>query len=106
MAATSKLKDSKWTLVQHSAFSGKGDYQFRYAVEEALIERDSDIAKVVRAGGLIFHSYLDASGAEYKENYPPEVQGLTPHVRGTFASLEIDGRKVYIPKREGEVEGR
>jgi hypothetical protein len=104
--AKRKTNQGKWTLVQHSGYAHAGKPEFACAVEEALVDRDSDLAKISQAGGLIFNSYLEASDREYEENYPPEVDGIIPKVKGTFGALQIDGRKIYIPLKEGESGGK
>lgn len=56
-------------------------------------------ARSVRAkGGLVFDNYAEADEAETGENYPPEVSGFYPHVRGTFVSVRGIDEAVYVPK--------
>jgi len=88
-----------FTLVRHSAWSVKQDPQFEHAVEESMIDSRL-ITSILKAGGLIFTSYAEASDRAEMENYPNNHEGhwLIPRVRGTF---KIVGRKepidVYIP---------
>jgi hypothetical protein len=89
---------TKYTLVQHSAWTVKRDPCFESAVELASLEYQRQIDAVNRAGGLLFDSYKEASDAEYRENYPDaDEQGLIPGVRGTFATYALQGRRVYVP---------
>ena len=53
---------------------------------------------VRRAGGAIYYSWGAAHDAEQAANYPPEVEGLIPRVRGAFARYALEGRRVYIPE--------
>ena len=90
----------KYTLVQHTGWSVGGNPQFQRAVEELAV--DGRQAKAVeRAGGVVFDSYGAAADAQYKENYPPEVGGLIPGVRGKFSARKIEGSRIYIPAVEG-----
>jgi hypothetical protein len=86
-----------WTLVRHSGFMKPG---FERAVEEAAVTRKGDVEKIRKAGGLLFEDYTEASTREYSENYPPEVEGFYPHVRGRFTNLKIGGRALYVPESQ------
>jgi hypothetical protein len=89
----------KYTLVQHSAWGVAQDPQFKNAVEEAAVTSAAVEAKILEAGGLVFPSYEAAAKAEYDENYPPGVEGIIPRVQGQFSGPLVDGRRVYVPKR-------
>jgi hypothetical protein len=93
---------TKWTLVQHSGYVSGGKPGFARAVEEGAIDRAGVEAKVAAAGGLVFDSYNEAAAAAETENYPPDVVGLYPRVRGSFGTIEVGGRRLYIPKQGGE----
>lgn len=88
-----------YTLVQHSGFGYGENPEFEQAVEMRSITK-KQIEKVKRKDGLIFESYGDASDAADSENYPDDVAGLIPKVNGTFINWEIDGLRLYIPKRD------
>jgi hypothetical protein len=84
-----------WTIVQHSGIVH--DSGFRRGVEEASIATAGQERRVRAAGGIVFTSYREASRFAMIANYPPEVEGLYPNVRGKFAQSQLDGRRVYIP---------
>lgn len=90
----------KWTLVQHSAWAYAGNPQFENAVEEVHVQGPAAEAKILRAGGIVYTDYMVASERAYEENYPPDVWGLCPGAKGTFARTKIDGQRVYIPPSE------
>jgi hypothetical protein len=88
----------KYTLVEHSAWTVKRDPCFERAVETATITTKRVEDAVRRAGGAIYYSWGAAHDAEQAANYPPEVEGLIPRVRGAFARYAMEGRRVYIPE--------
>jgi len=90
-----------WTLVQHSAAVVARDARFAAAVEEARVVGADKIRRVREAGGVIFGSYDEAYDACYRENYPSDVDGLVPAVRGKFSRKRIDGAYIYIMPKEG-----
>jgi hypothetical protein len=92
---------TRYTVVQHSAWAGKGDPQFRRAVEEAVVTEAIDHAKVKKAGGVLFTTYGEAADYAMEQNYPPEVKGITPRCRGTFARSKVGGRAIYVPSAKG-----
>jgi hypothetical protein len=89
-----------YTLVQHSGYAYAGNPQFIRAVELRSLNTAAEVRKVEKEGGRIFETYGEASDAEYSENYPQEVQGLTPRVQGNFSSKKIEGQRIYVPKSE------
>ena len=93
------MKTHKFTLVQHSAWTAKRDPQFRFAVEERSLNTLAEVALVEKVGGLIFDNYIAASDAAEDENYPPEVEGMIPRVRGDFKG-NLKGEAIYIPRKE------
>jgi hypothetical protein len=102
-----KLKEEKWTLVQHSAFGYQEKPGWDKAVETRLITTDVELKRVESVEGFVFDNYNEASSQEYKSNYPDgvEIEGreftLTyPEVKGTFSDKELDGLKIYIPLRQ------
>jgi hypothetical protein len=102
-----KLKEEKWTLVQHSGFGYGEKPGWENAVETRQITTEAELGKIINIGGLVFDSYEAADKREYEENYPggAEIPGkefrLTyPEVKGTFSDKELDGLKIYIPVRE------
>ena len=83
------MSEQKYTLVHHTGLP--------HAVELRGINGRQ--ARSVRSrGGLVFDHYNEAVKAEEGENYPPEVTGLNPHVRGSFVSVPGMDEAVYIPK--------
>ena len=92
---------TKWTLVQHSGFVADGKYDFKNAVEvRGISEKSADLVR--SSGGLLFENYVQASVAEYDENYPPSLGGMIPHVDGSFSNEEIEGQRIYIPSNNDE----
>lgn len=86
----------KWTVVQHSAWAANRDPQFKHALESASIS--AEVAeKVTEAGGLVFDDYTEAEDYAEREQYPPQVTGLIGHAPGTFASMQVGGRALYVP---------
>lgn len=78
-----------YTLVAHTGLPN--------AVETRAVNGTQ--ARSIRSkGGLIFEHYNEACTAEEAENYPPEVTGFYPHVRGTFTSVTGMDEQVYVPK--------
>jgi len=96
------MTNTVWTLVQHSGV--KSDPKFRFGVEEAAVTRAGDVDKIRKAGGLLFDNYADAASAAFNENYRPGGKGLYPRVRGSFSTLRIGHRDLYIPVK-GEPTG-
>jgi hypothetical protein len=94
-----------YTLVRHSAYY-VGKPGFVNAVELRSIETKTQYDKVVADGGLLFASYTEASDAEYEENYPAEVDGIYPEVRGTFSTRTVQGQHIYVPAKKKQVSKR
>lgn len=93
-----------YTLVRHSGYDLGGKLEFEFAVEARAIS-GRQVGMVERRGGLLFDGYDAAAKAEMDENYPPEVKGLIPHVRGSFSTYELEGSPLYIPAREDALDG-
>jgi hypothetical protein len=89
----------KYTAVMHSAGAYAGDPQFTSALEEAAVSTHAEMRKVKKAGGVLFDTYTEAADFCETENYPPGIEGLIPHVPGTFGKLTLEGRRVYLPGR-------
>lgn len=86
-----------YTLVQHSGYTYSGKPGFDAAVELRSVTTAQE--KVVKkVGGLLFKDYDTASEREYDENFPPEVEGMYPEARGSFAKSKITGQNIYIPR--------
>lgn len=90
----------KWTLVQHSGYLVAGKLGFKNAVEQQHVSTQAEADKVLKAGGILSDSYPD----DMDVNYPPEVSGMYPRCRGTFSSLKVDGRPIYIPHPDEKAE--
>lgn len=90
-----------WTLVQHTGWSVSCKPDFLHAVEVRSVPKKIAEA-VVKAGGLVFPDYAKAQTAEQYENYPPEVDGIVPHVRGTFVKVKGFEEQIYIPAGRGK----
>lgn len=86
-----------YTLVQHSGYGFAGDPSFRRAVEEEPVT-EVEAEKVRKAGGLLFADYAVASKYAHDINYPPEVGGLVPFVKGSFhPKAKFGGLRMYVP---------
>ena len=90
------MDNVKYTLVQHSGFVVGGKLSFENAVELRSLY-SFEARQVEEAGGLLFETYSEASEAELRENYPPEVPGLIPRVSGGFSNKKVQGQAIYIP---------
>lgn len=93
-----RLKNSYYTLVRHSAFY-KEDPRFDKAVEAKQLTTTAELVQVAQADGLIYNSYKEAESAEAAANYPPEVEGIVPQARGTFSAVALDGMHIYVRER-------
>ena len=87
------------TLVQHSGYGYGNKPQFQRAVETREVRTKREQDAVLRAGGVLFETYSEAENAAEKENYPPDVEGIVPSVRGSFSSTKLDQLAIYIPKK-------
>lgn len=86
------------TLVQHSGYGYGYNPQFEQAVEEREIPAGKkSLDRIKKVGGIIVKNYGEANNLSELVNYPPEVKGLVPEARGSFATIKVDGLKVYIP---------
>lgn len=96
-----KLKEDKWTLVQHSGFGYAEKPGWELAVETRLITTDVELKRVESVGGYVFDSYGEADDQEFKSNYPKGSGDalMYPCVQGTFSDKELDGLRIYIPMR-------
>jgi len=94
-------RQTKYTLVQHTGYSIGGNQQFKYGVELRLINSAPEIKAVFNVGGYLFNTYEEARKVEESENYPPEVKGIIPHVRGTFVTHKGMDEPIYIPVVKG-----
>jgi hypothetical protein len=86
-----------YTLVKHSG-SYTGHTEFDHAVEETMVTHKRTVATIQRLGGLLLDDYAAATDRAMAENYPDGAEGLIPHVRGKFASVSVNGQRLYIPE--------
>lgn len=87
----------KFTLVQHSGAGYAGKEGFSRAVEVRTVSTAAEQKAVLKAGGVLFAHHVEADNVADKVNYPPEIQGMYPGCRGSFASLQVDMLPVYVP---------
>lgn len=94
-------KIDKWTVVQHSGFGYAQKPGFEKAVEVRNLTTVGEMRKVEKAGGVVFDNYREADDFCDSENFPEGVPGvpLYPSVRGTFSFTEIDGLRIYVPRK-------
>jgi hypothetical protein len=96
-------ENKHYTLVQHSAYVGKGDPQFRRGVHQVPIHGQKELAKVREAGGLVFDSWDEAEDAADRESYPEGAGWLIPRAAGSFSTkVKVDGLPLYIPAEQKE----
>jgi|tagenome__1003787_1003787.scaffolds.fasta_scaffold20165400_3 hypothetical protein len=103
-----KLKQEKWTLVQHSGFGYGEKPGWEHAVEMRQITTDVELKRVQSVGGYVFDSYEEADKQEMASNYPKGTTDnpLTyPEVLGTFSHKTLDDLKIYIPATATQVIG-
>jgi hypothetical protein len=102
-----KLKEDKYTLVQHSAYGYEAKPGWDKAVETRLITTDVELARVQSVGGYVFDSYDEADTQEMKSNYPEGVGDkiMYPCVLGSFSHKELDGLKIYLPATQTTIIG-
>lgn len=95
-------KTKQWTLVQHTGWSISCKPDFRHAVETRSVT-DALAKRVLAVGGRVFKTYSEARHTEQEVNYPPEVVGIVPCCRGTFAKVKDYHEGIYIfPKGGGK----
>lgn len=87
-----------YTLVRHSAFTGRGDHQFRNGVELSAIPTKRSLGLIKARGGLVFDTYDEASKAEYTYNYPEGHEGIIPGARGSFVSIQMG--QIFVPEQK------
>ena len=94
-----KKRTTLYTLVQHSAFALKGDLSFEQAVECRVLSTKNEAIKVQDTGGVIESDWRKINARELSENYPAGRKSSLerPHANGTFASVRIEGQRVYVP---------
>ena len=91
-----KLFNQLWTVVQHSG-CGYGDKPgFRKGLEERCVTKKSEKNMIIKAGGIYFKTYKEASKYCMKEQYPPEA-GMYPRAPGKFSHKTLDDLRIYIP---------
>lgn len=97
-----KLRQQRWTLVQHSAYVAKQDVTFQHQVEQAGITTEADLGRVLNLGGLVFDSYMAAEEAVDEVNNPVGPDGQPADPTLTFHdSYKQSGLPLYIPPKEG-----
>lgn len=92
-----KVKN-RWTVVQHSGFGYGGNATFMKSLEVREVNNMADVKAILKAGGLFFNSYTEATKYEEEEPYK-DNDSIIPCVQGTFADVKVDGLAIYIPKR-------
>jgi hypothetical protein len=94
------MSPTKYTLIQHSG-SYAGNWEFDHAVEERSIV-GAEATAILKAGGLVFDTYNDATEAQERYNYPSDVTGLIPHAKGRFT--DVAGFRIFIPDLMAEID--
>lgn len=102
----SRLRKTRWTLVQHSKYAAQADETFRNAVEPAGLTTHQQLGEVIDAGGLVFDAYPKVEDAADEVSqpamdrhlYPDQVtDGSRPAPLRFAEALTVDGRAVYLP---------
>jgi hypothetical protein len=89
-----RLKSTRYTLVQHSAWVARQDPRFERQVEEAGITTEAELGRVQNLGGLVFDSYMEADDAVDEVN----LLGASDPGRVAFNDgMQIRGLALYIP---------
>ena len=88
-----------YTVVQHSAYGYKADIRFKQGLQPITLNNARERANVISRGGVVFDTYKEADDFCDKAMYPEGTEGLNPAAKGTFAALEVDGLKLYLPVR-------
>lgn len=91
-----KLKNPKYTIVQHSGFGYGGKVSLRHGLEERQIRTEAKLKRVRNAGGVVFDSYREAYEYAFKEQYR-NTRGMYPNAPGPFSTVKIDELRLYIP---------
>lgn len=94
------MADFGYTVVQHSGFGYNDDPQFEKGLEPRKIPNKKSHDAIVKAGGLVLPGYGEADDFCDTAAYPKGTEGLIPNAQGTFADLQVDGLKVYVPVRQ------
>jgi hypothetical protein len=93
-------RSTRYTVVQHSAFIGRGDEQFIRGLESAAIRTLKDESRIAEAGGLVFDLYTSAEAYVESEPYPRGYGGMIPQAPGSFTDrVLINGLPIYVPVR-------
>ena len=93
------VKESKWTVVQHSGSGYGGKPAFARGLEVRAVGSPRLLNAVVKGGGLLFGDYKEAYRYCYDEMYGEGAEGLVPRAPGRFhPTLKVDGLALYIPK--------
>ncbi len=93
-----KLKEELWTAVQHSGAGYGGDYSFSRGLEERIVSTDGERNKIIKARGVMFKTYNEASDFCMEEQYPPGHKGMIPKAPGSFMKAKIDDLHIYSPR--------
>ena len=91
--------EPKYTVVQHSGFGYSAKDGFEHDLEPRRVTTQREQDAVTRVGGVLFGDWKDADDYCEAESYPGDGVALALHGRapGTFADLEVDGLRVYVP---------
>lgn len=87
---------SGYTIVQHSAWVGKRDPDFQYALETRAVTKKREEDTIRGLGGVVFDDYTEADNWCMDEQYKG-VDGLIAKAPGSFSNVTIDGLPLYIP---------
>ena len=92
----------KWTIVQHSGFGYGNKVGFKYGLEPRSLKTKASQNRVIKAGGVLYESYMAADDAAEGFMYPPGHRSIYPNCRpfGGFGRAKVDGLRLFIPKQE------
>ena len=90
-----ELKQILYTIVQHSRCGYAKDKNWYNALETRQITSEAKLAKVRKAGGMVFSQYLKA------DDYCVEIK-VKESQEGSFSRFKIDGLRIWSPERDAK----
>ena len=84
------------TVVQHSGYGYSRKPEFERGLESRSVTK-TQAKKIEKIGGVLFETYQAAEAWAEKAMYTDDNEGLTPNAPGEFATMVVDGLRVYVP---------
>jgi hypothetical protein len=89
------MHHTKWTLVQHTAFSVAGNPAFRLAVEERPVPTRAKQQLIADAGGALFDTLPEAAGDASEVN--ERIVGVGELADEERFGPRLNGERIYLP---------